>query len=77
MEVLQNIFYIAIFALSAIGAIFFGLKLLLRLVLFLLCVYGLWFSGKQLGFFEELKRYQPEVKIRQFFERPVTQERLP
>lgn len=74
---LQHIFYIALFALSAIGTLFFGFKLIVRLVLFLLCLYALWFSGKQLGFFEELKRYQPEERIRQFFERPTDSGRLP
>lgn len=53
-------FYVAVLLLSGIGAIFFGFKLLFRLILFSAYLWLVWWSATHLGLIDEtaLKRFE-------------------
>ncbi len=46
-------FYVAVLLLSGIGVLFFGVKLFFRLVLFVACLWALWWAATKLGLIDE------------------------
>lgn len=46
-------FYVAILLLAGIGVLFFGVKLIVRLILFVACVWALWWAATKLGIVDE------------------------